>query len=236
MEIRDKVVLVTGGSLGIGLASAQKLREKGAKVIITGRNSERLKKAAEENDLVPIISDVSKENEVIELFTKIKYEFGTLDVLVNNAGYGYFDTIDNVNVEDFEKVIQTNVIGAAVAAREASKIFKENNSGAIINIASTAATKGFAGGTPYVATKFALRGMTECWRAELRPYNVRVILINPSEVQTEFVVNSGRAKREYNPTKLVAEDIAHAVVSSLEMDNRGFITELTVFATNPKDK
>jgi len=76
--------------------------------------------------------------------------------------------------------------------------------------------------------------MTECWRAELRPYNVRVILINPSEVQTEFVVSSGRDKREFNPSKLVAEDIAHAVVSSLEMNDRGFITELTVFATNPK--
>jgi 3-oxoacyl-[acyl-carrier protein] reductase len=77
--------------------------------------------------------------------------------------------------------------------------------------------------------------MTECWRAELRPHNVRVILINPSEVQTEFVINSGRPKREFNETKLVAEDIAHAVIASLEMEDRGFITELTVFATNPKD-
>lgn len=235
MDLKNKVVLVTGGSLGIGLASAIKLKEKGARVIITGRNAERLKKAADENDLIPIVSDVSKENEVIDLFSQIKNKFGTLDVLVNNAGYGYFETIDNVNVERFNEVLQTNVIGAAVAAREASKIFKEQNSGAIINIASTAATKGFTGGTPYVATKFALRGMTECWRSELRPYNVRVILINPSEVQTEFVVNSGRDKREFNPTKLVADDIAHAVVSSLEMDDRGFITELTVFATNPKD-
>lgn len=235
MNLKDKVVLVTGGSLGIGLASAIKLKEKGAKVIITGRNSERLNKAAVENDLIPIVSDVSKEDEVIELFSQIKNKFGALDVLVNNAGYGYFETVDDVNVEKFNEVLQTNVIGAAVAAREASKIFKEQSSGAIINIASTAATKGFAGGTPYVATKFALRGMTECWRAELRPFNVRVILINPSEVQTEFVINSGRERREFNPTKLIAEDIAHAVVSSLEMDDRGFITELTVFATNPKD-
>lgn len=235
MDLNNKVVLVTGGSLGIGLASAIRLSKRGAKVIITGRNAKRLKKAADENNLIPIVSDVSKEEEVVGLFSQIKDKFGKLDVLVNNAGYGYFDTIDNVNVEKFEKVIQTNLIGAAVAAREASKIFKEQNTGAIINIASTAATKGFTGGTPYVATKFALRGMTECWRSELRPYNVRVILINPSEVQTEFVVNSGREKREFNPTKLLADDIAHAVVSSLEMDDRGFITELTVFATNPKD-
>ena len=91
-----------------------------------------------------------------------------------------------------------------------------------------------AGGTPYVASKFALRGMTECWRTELRNYNIRVILINPSEVQTEFVVNSGRPKREFNPTKLLPVDIAHSVLSSLEMNERGFVTELTVFATNPK--
>jgi len=234
MNLKDKIILVTGGSLGIGKATAIKLQEKGAKVIITGRNKERLLEAADNYGLIPVVSDVSNEKDVISLFDKIRNDFDRLDVLVNNAGYGYFDLIENINEEKFKDVLQTNVIGAALAAREASIIFKEQNSGAIINIASTAATKGFAGGTPYVATKFALRGMTECWRAELRPHNVRVILINPSEVQTEFVINSGREKRDYNPTKLVAEDIAHTVVSSLEMDDRGFITELTVFATNPK--
>jgi 3-oxoacyl-[acyl-carrier protein] reductase len=234
MELKDKIILVTGGSLGIGLETAKMLKERGAKVIITGRNKERLDKAAQENGLIPVVSDVSKEDNVISLFDFIKKEFGRLDTLVNNAGYGYFESVDNITVSKFEDVLQTNVIGAAMAAREASKIFKEQNSGAIVNIASTAATRGFAGGTPYVATKFALRGMTECWRAELRPHNVRVILINPSEVQTEFVANSGRDRREFNPTKLVGEDIAHAVVSSLEMNDRGFITELTVFATNPK--
>ena len=234
MELKNKIILVTGGSLGIGLETAKMLKERGAKVIITGRNKERLDKAAQENGLIPVVSDVSKEDNVISLFDFIKKEFGRLDALVNNAGYGYFESVDNITVSKFEDVLQTNVIGAAMAAREAAKIFKEQNSGAIVNIASTAATRGFAGGTPYVATKFALRGMTECWRAELRPHNVRVILINPSEVQTEFVVNSGRDRREFNPTKLVGEDIAHAVVSSLEMNDRGFITELTVFATNPK--
>ena len=234
MELKDKVVLVTGGSLGIGLATAKMLREKDAKVIITGRNKERLEKAAQENDLVPVVSDVSKEDDVNSLFDFIKKEFGKLDALINNAGYGYFESVDNITVSKFEDVLQTNVIGAAMAAREASKIFKEQNSGAIVNIASTAATKGFAGGTPYVATKFALRGMTECWRAELRPHNVRVILINPSEVQTEFVINSGREKRDFNPTKLQSADISHAICSALEMEDRGFITELTVFATNPQ--
>lgn len=235
MNLQNKIILVTGASLGIGLSTAIKLQEKGAKVIITGRNKDRLEKAAKENNLIPFVSDISKESDVVALFDFIKKEFGNLDVLVNNAGFGTFEKIEDVDVEKFNNVLQTNVIGAAIAAREAAKMFKPKNSGAIINIASTAATKGFPGGTAYVASKFALRGMTECWRAELRPHNVRVILINPSEVQTEFFVNAGGEKRDFNPTKLLAEDIAHTIVSALEMDERGFITELTVFATNPKN-
>ena len=235
MNLDKKVILVTGGSSGIGLSTAIKLKEKGAIVIITGRNKEKLEKAANENGLFGFTSDVTKEVDVKLLFESILSKFGTLDVLVNNAGFGYFDLLENVNVEKFNDVIQTNVIGAALAAREASKIFKEKKVGDIINIASTAATKGFVGGSPYVASKFALRGMTECWRAELRPFNIRVILINPSEVQTDFVINSGRPGRNFNPTKLIGEDIAHTIVSALEMHGRGFITELTVFATNPKD-
>ncbi|MBK7105493.1 MAG: SDR family oxidoreductase [Ignavibacteriae bacterium] len=235
MNIDKKIILVTGGSSGIGLSTAIKLKEKGAKVIITGRNKSKLENTANKFGFTGFVSDVSKENEVLELFQNIKNKFGTLDVLINNAGFGYFETLEDVSVKKFNEVLQTNVIGAALTAREASKIFKEKNGGDIINIASTAATKGFAGGTSYVASKFALRGMTECWRAELRPFNIRVILINPSEVQTDFVVNSRRAERNFNPTKLIGEDIAHSIISALEMNERGFITELTVFATNPKD-
>ena len=85
-----------------------------------------------------------------------------------------------------------------------------------------------------MATKFALKGMTECWRAELRKHNIRVMLINPSEVQTNFLPNAGRQARPKNDTKLEAEEIAHVVLSMLEMRDRGFITEATVFATNPQ--
>jgi 3-oxoacyl-[acyl-carrier protein] reductase len=132
-------------------------------------------------------------------------------------------------------VFATNVTGAMLMAREAAKHFVERKAGNIVNIGSTAAVRGAARGTAYYASKFALRGMTECWRAELRPFNVRVMLVNPSEVLTDFNATAGLEQQADNPTKLHGEDIAHAVRSALEMEDRGFITELTVFATNPKD-
>ena len=130
--------------------------------------------------------------------------------------------------------METNVIGATLCAREAAKHFIQIQTGNIINIASTAAKSGFSSGTAYCASKFALAALTECWRAELRKYNIRVMQVNPSEVQTNFVTNSGRDARPFNDTKLQATEIAHSILSMLEMNDRGFITELTVFATNPQ--
>ena len=228
-------MLVTGGSSGIGLDIARLAKSRGANVIICARNPEKLEKAAQEFNLHYYVCDVSEEEQVVKMFGSIKQDYGDLDILINNAGFGYFAPLDEIEPSKFLDVYKTNVLGAALCGREAAKLFKEKKSGNIVNIASTAALKGFASGSPYVATKFALRGMSECWRAELRKFNVRVILMNPSEVQTDFVINSGRSKREFNPTKLIGEDIAHAVISALEMNERGFIPELTVFATNPVD-
>ena len=234
MDIKDKVVLVTGGSMGIGLETARLLKSKGAEVIINGRNATRLDEAGKRHGLHTIRGDVSVEADVHAIYAFIENQFGHLDALINNAGYGYFDSLENMDVAEFNRVFATNVTGAMMMARGAVPIFKKQNCGNIVNISSTAGTKGFVGGTAYAATKFALKGMTECWRAELRQYNVRVILINPSEVQTHFVQNSGREARAFNPTKLQGVDIAQAICSALEMADRGFITELTVFATNPQ--
>lgn len=234
MILKDKVILVTGGSSGIGYSIAEMAKNNGAKVIIAARNRERLDKAAKELSVFPIACDVGNEKHVTECYNTIMKEFGRIDALINNAGFGYFTMLDDLDKTKFEEVFNTNVVGAALMAKYAARIFKKQNYGNIVNISSTAGTKGYAGGTAYTATKFALKGMSECWRAELRQHNVRVIHVNPSEVQTDFFVNSGREKREFNPTKLIGEDIAHAVISALEMNDRGFITELTVFATNPK--
>ena len=234
MNLNGATVLVTGGSSGIGLSIAKTLAGAGARVAITGRDQQRLTEAANEFGAHAIQGDVSKPADVQRTYRDVFQTFGHLDVLVNNAGVGVFKPLVEMDPADFERVFATNVTGAMLMAREAARHFVERKRGNIVNIASTAAVRGAANGTAYYGSKFALRGMTECWRAELRPHNVRVILINPSEVITPFAATAGFAQTD-NPTKLQGDDIAGVVKAALEMDDRGFIPELTVFATNPKD-
>lgn len=233
MQIKDSTFLITGGSLGIGKATAKLLIEKGGKVAITGRNKSRLKKAAKEIGAFPINADVAKPEDIKKTYDVFLKEFKKLDCLVNNAGIGgNWNDVFNLNLEDFMKVYSVNVFGAAMMTKYAANIFKKQNYGNIINISSTAGTKGYANGTVYASSKFALRGMTQCWQAELRKYNVRVILVNPSEVLTAFGDDEGKERKEVS-NKLRSFEIAHAIVSTLEMDDRGFIPEVTVWATNP---
>ena len=235
MNLKNATALVTGGSSGIGLAVAKTLVESGAKVVITGRDEKRLAAASRAIGAHPIHADVSHEPDVLRSYKELFQVFDHLDILVNNAGVGVIRPLVEMDVASVERVFATNVIGAMLMAREAAKHFIDRKSGNIVNIGSTAAVRGAAKGTAYYGSKFALRGMTECWRAELRPSNIRVILVNPSEVLTDFYATAGLPQDKQNPTKLRGEDIAQAVRSALEMDDRGFITELTVFATNPKD-
>jgi 3-oxoacyl-[acyl-carrier protein] reductase len=234
MNLKNAVALVTGGSSGIGRAIAQILSASGARVAITGRDDQRLQETAREIGVHPIHADVAVEADVDRTFREVLQKFGDLDILVNNAGIGFFKNLVDFDRASFEAVFATNVTGAMLMAREAAKHFIKRQRGNIVNIASTAALRGAPNGTAYYASKFALRGMTECWRAELRRHNIRVFLVNPSEVLTNFSSRAGLTQKE-NATKLRGEDIAYAVKSILEMDDRGFTPELSVFATNPMD-
>ena len=235
MKLQGATALVTGGSTGIGRAIARRLIAAGAKVAITGRDQAKLAAASQELGAHPIRADVALEADVLRTYRELFQQFDHLDILVNNAGVGVLRPLVEMDRASFERVFATNVTGAMLMAREAARHFIERKSGHIVNIGSTAAVRGAARGTAYYGSKFALRGMTECWRAELRPFNVRVILVNPSEVLTDFYATAGLPQAAENPTKLHGDDIAHAVQAALEMDDRGFVTELTVFATNPKD-
>ncbi len=234
MDLNQAVVLITGGSSGIGRAAARVLAQAGARVAITGRDPERLAEAAKSLGALGIQADVSNEADVLRTFREVKEKLGDLDVLINNAGVGVLKELTDMDLASFQDVFATNVTGAMLMAREAAKIFKARKKGNLINIASTAAVRGAPKGTAYYGSKFALRGMTECWRAELRKYNVRVFLVNPSEVITDFARKAGFPQVDH-PSKLQSEDIAHMIKAALEMNDRGFTTELTVFATNPQD-
>ena len=234
MDLTKARALVTGGSSGIGMATAQMLRDRGAGVAICGRNATRVEEAAKTLRAVGISGDVSREEDAERIVKTSITELGGLDILINNAGFGTFSPLVDLDIAEMDAILGTNVRGATLVARACARQFvKQGKGGNIVNVASTASLKGFAGGSAYVASKFALSGLTECWRAELRQHNIRVMQINPSEVITEFASRFGR-KQDSNPTKLRSEDIAHAIVSMLEMDDRGFTTELTVFATNPR--
>ncbi len=234
MNLQNSTALVTGGTSGIGFATAKMLIDSGARVAITGRDERKLYKAAETLNAVAIRADVTNEADVERTYREVLQAFDHLDILVNNAGFGVFKTLVEMDRKDFEAVFATNVTGAMLMAREAAKHFIQRKQGNIINICSTASLRGAANGTAYYASKFALRGMTECWRAELRQHNIRVFLVNPSEVLTNFGAAAGFVQKS-NATKLKSEDIAHMIKAVLEMDNVGFTPELTIFATNPKD-
>lgn len=232
MELKGSNILITGGTLGIGHATAKLLIQNGANVAITGRTPDKVKQAADEIGAFGITADVSNPEDIERTYSEFLSKFNRLDCLINNAGIGEFITIDQVNMEHFRRIYDTNVFGAALMGSRAAQLFMKQNYGNIINISSTAGTKGFAGGTIYSSSKFALRGMTQCWQAELRKYNVRVMLINPSEVTTAFNQPNRQERPEENK-KLRGQEIAMAIKGALEMDDRGFIPELTVWATNP---
>jgi 3-oxoacyl-[acyl-carrier protein] reductase len=210
MNLQDARILITGGSSGLGKAMAQELKNSGAQILITGRDAEKVQRVAAELDVFGIAADAGNETDITGTYEEVHDKLGGLDVLINNAGFGEFAPLEDVTMDSFERVFRTNVFGASLMAREAAKIFKAQKSGNIINVSSTAGRKGFANGSVYAASKFAVSGLTECWRAELRPFNVRVMQVNPSAVPTAFNVED-RSEKELVDNKLTPAEIAHAV-------------------------
>ena len=235
MELQNSKIIITGGSSGIGKVTAQQCIQKGATVVITGRDQIKLKKVAEQIGAIPLASDISQLQEIPKMAEEaIGLLDGDVDILVNNAGIGVFPKLGEITIDDLNQVYQTNVFGLALLTQEICKLFKAKKQGTIINIGSTASLKGFAGGTIYAASKFALRAMTQCWQAELRKFNIRVCQVNPSEVTTAFA-QTNRQEREEISNKLSSQEIADTIISVIEMRDRGFIPEVNIWATNPFD-
>ena len=241
MQLSQAKVLITGGSSGIGAATARQLTEAGAQVVIASRSADKLKAVADEVGCQYVVMDVTDEQSIVTGVRNVIDHLGGLNVLINNAGYGYISPLVELEADKLRAQLETNVVGATIVARECARHFVEADYGNIINIGSTSALNGSARASAYAATKFGLRGMTMSWRNELRRHNVRVMLVNPSEVMTSFAdnrVDGNDLAKVYTAaeqrSKLTSDEVAHTIKSLLAMDDRGFITEATIFATNPE--
>src|SRR5436190_2777940 len=170
MKISDVRALVTGGTSGIGFEIARQLKEKGGEVVICGRDETKLRESASSIGAHGIRADVSVESEAVDLVRQTIAHLPDYNVLINNAGFGSFAPLLDTDLAAMQSLFATNVFGAMVVARESARHFVARKRGNIINMSSSAGVRGFAGGTAYAASKFAVSGMTECWRAELRKH------------------------------------------------------------------
>jgi 3-oxoacyl-[acyl-carrier protein] reductase len=221
--------LVTGGSQGIGAAVVEQARQAGHQVVFTGRDDARVQVVAHKTGGHGIRADVGIPGDNARTIAACQERMGGVDVLVNNAGYAYRAEIGSLDLEEMRREFDTNVFGLVDITNRVVPLMKAQGGGDIINVASTSGMKGAAGGTAYSGSKWAVRGISQCWQAELRPHSIRVVCLCPSEVQTNFGGRTGRN----NPNKLYAADIAATIMAALDMPRRALWPEMAVFANNP---
>ena len=195
-KLNEKVAVITGGSTGIGLATAQRFIADGAQVIITSRNQEALDTAVAElgDQAIAIRGDVSNLDDLDGLFSEVKKQFGRVDVLFANAGIAPFISFDSVTDEDFDYLFNTNVRGLFFTVQKALPLLAENAS--IILNASVVAQSGFPSTSVYSATKAAVRSLGRTIAAELSPRGIRVNVVSPGLVETPFWSKVGLSKDE----------------------------------------
>ena len=234
--LANKVILVTGGTRGIGRAIAKKLLAEGAAVAICGRRQQEVDTAVREIEaerggkVRGKAADVTKHEQVEDLFRFVDEHFGGLDVLVNNAGAGLFRPLRDLTPEEWRTTIETNLSGAFYCSREALFRFETKKAGHIVNISSLAGKHGFAGGAAYNASKFGLNGMTDALMQELRSENVRVSCVMPGSVATGF---SGSETSGLD-WRIWPEDVAEVVHLILQMPARTLVSAVELRPSNPK--
>jgi len=233
-SLDNKVALVTGGSKGIGLAIAEALVAEGARVVICGRDTTALDAAVAQLGVgvVGRQCDVGRHESVVQLFEFIKAELGGVDILINNAGVGHFGKVDELDVDHWREVMDTNLSGVFYATREAAPQMRARGGGFVINIGSLAGKHPFAGGAAYNASKFGLVGFTEAIMADLRHDNIRVSSVMPGSVQTEFRPGGS----EGGDWKLDPAQIAATVVHLLKTPARNLASRVEMRPSRPPQR
>jgi NAD(P)-dependent dehydrogenase (short-subunit alcohol dehydrogenase family) len=239
-NLEGKVALITGGTKGIGYGVAEALLNQGLKVIITSRSKAAADKAASElaaktntaNAILGVEADVryleSQQNAVKQAIET----FGSLDVVVANAGLGHFGSIEELTTQQWNDVIDTNLTGVFNSIKASVDALKKSK-GYYITISSLAGTNFFAGGSAYNASKFGVTGFTQAVMLDLRKYGVKVSTIMPGSVSTYF---NGNEPSDKGAWKIQIEDIGELVVDLLKMNPRTLPSKIEVRPTTPPSK
>ena len=234
-------VMITGASKGIGLAIAKRFAaEKDVNLSICARTENTLEEARheieKERSTIPIYSavcDVSNEGDVERFTSEAERNFGPVDILINNAGFGLFKAIHEMTAKEFDAVLAVNLRGVFLLTQAVLPKMKDRKSGTIVSISSLAGRNGFAGGAAYCASKFGVRGLMQSLFLEVREFDIRVITIFPGSVDTDFFDTAGHPLGDRAQYALCAEDVAATVHAAAMLPRGATISELDIRPTNP---
>ncbi|WP_433831269.1 SDR family oxidoreductase [Flavobacterium anhuiense] len=232
-QIENKVAYITGAAKGIGFGIAEALVKNGVKVALSGRDVQALEKAQEtlgNANVLIIPSDVRNFDDQLKAVEQIIAKFGKLDIAIANAGIGKFAPIDEMSLEDWNAMMDTNLTGAFHTLKAAAPQLKANN-GYYISIASLAGTNFFANGAAYNASKFGLVGFTQAAMLDLRDYGVKCTTIMPGSVTSNF---NGHTPSEEDSWKIQPSDIGQMVVDLLRMNHNVLPSKIEVRPTKTK--
>jgi 3-oxoacyl-[acyl-carrier protein] reductase len=241
-DLKGKTAVVTGGTRGIGRAIAQRLLAEGAHVALCGTRQKSVDDAVAQlsprGRVFGMVADVSKIDDVRRFIAGARAEFGALHILVNNAGAGRFSSVAQLTPEAWDKMIGLNLSGVHYCCHEVMPIFQHAGGGDVVNIGSLAGVNAFAGGAGYNASKFGLVGYSEAMMLDHRFDGVRVSLIMPGSVDTDFgsTGSAGETARTPGDWKIAPEDIADIVVSVLKMPGRTTVSRVEIRPSRPPRK
>ncbi len=237
-HLKNRKAIITGGSKGLGKATAIAFAKEGIDVAITGRNEADLQETVTQLKALGVnaiyaVFDVGNYEAVKTGFKTIIDQLGKVDILVNNAGIAAFGSLNDMEVDQWSKIIQTNVMGMYYVTKEVLPHLINQNEGDIINISSTAGLNGNANTSAYSASKFAVIGMSESLMKEVRKNNIRVCTLTPSTIASDMSINLGIADKNSEDSVLQPDDFAELIVAGLKLPRRAMLKSAALWSTNP---